>query len=439
MEESCLNTAIANAVNFLKQNQLPHGEFRSYIASNEAMKGRCTLESCTGVTSCVLYSLQFLDSPEIGAMKGAAANFLIEEMTPPGIWKYWSSKFSMTIDPDVDDTVLASVVLRDLCPDIREERNFDILLRNRNQDGLFLTWIRKAGDRNDVDSVVNANAVLYLGEKDETKVVCEYLNTVIAEHRESETYYYYLDDLALYHAVSRAYMNGVTSLGISRDAVISRIADSRRGDGSWGNELVTALALCSLHNFQCNDIGLFSRSVEYLLASQRSDGGWDRRAFSRGPEPPAPYSAWAGSEELTTAFCLEALARYQALAPREGPERKAREDTHSKQREEKQVNGEMRDRPYMNKRFARSDSIVSRSIAGECILVPIRQKGEDVDSIYALNEVASRVWELIDGERTMEEVGDHIVAEYDVAPEVAEQDMVELLMQLESVGAVKEV
>lgn len=103
------------------------------------------------------------------------------------------------------------------------------------------------------------------------------------------------------------------------------------------------------------------------------------------------------------------------------------------------MNRDIEDREYLTKRFAKSDSIVSRSVAGEFILVPIRQRGEDVDCIYTLNEVGARIWELIDGRRTLGGIRDGIIEEYDVAREVAEQDMLELLKQLESVEAIEEV
>jgi hypothetical protein len=94
---------------------------------------------------------------------------------------------------------------------------------------------------------------------------------------------------------------------------------------------------------------------------------------------------------------------------------------------------------HLEKRFIKEDSVVSRNVGGEFILVPIRKRATDVDSIYTLNEVAARIWELIDGVNTVAEIRGVIVHEYDVTPEEAEKDILELLMQLTSVGAVKEV
>jgi len=94
---------------------------------------------------------------------------------------------------------------------------------------------------------------------------------------------------------------------------------------------------------------------------------------------------------------------------------------------------------YLEKRFAKESSIVSRKIAGEFILVPIRRTAGDIDHIYAINEVAGRIWELIDGTRQLKDIRDILVDEYDVNPEEAEGDIVEFLQQLEQLSAVKDV
>ena len=94
---------------------------------------------------------------------------------------------------------------------------------------------------------------------------------------------------------------------------------------------------------------------------------------------------------------------------------------------------------YTNKCFAKSDSTVSRAIAGEVILVPIRKTAAEVNGVYTLNEVAARIWELLDGVRTVDEVRSSIVEEFEVTSEEAEQDLVSFLMQLQKVGAVQEV
>lgn len=61
--------------------------------------------------------------------------------------------------------------------------------------------------------------------------------------------------------------------------------------------------------------------------------------------------------------------------------------------------------------FQKDSSIVSRRIADEVILVPIRRRIGEVECLYTLNEAGARIWELIDGTRRVEEFRDLIVSD----------------------------
>jgi hypothetical protein len=91
---------------------------------------------------------------------------------------------------------------------------------------------------------------------------------------------------------------------------------------------------------------------------------------------------------------------------------------------------------FLDRIYSKSDSVVFRKIGDECILVPIRQGVGDLDSIYTLNETAARIWELIDGKTTVEEIKDRLLLEYDVTASEAEEDLLEQLEQLESIRAI---
>ena len=56
---------------------------------------------------------------------------------------------------------------------------------------------------------------------------------------------------------------------------------------------------------------------------------------------------------------------------------------------------------YLERCFQKDPNIVSRKIADEVILVPIRHNVGDLESIYTLNEVGARIWELVDGQRKL--------------------------------------
>ena len=94
---------------------------------------------------------------------------------------------------------------------------------------------------------------------------------------------------------------------------------------------------------------------------------------------------------------------------------------------------------YLERCYEKDPNMVSRLIDDEFILVPIRQNVADLQSIYTLDEVGARIWELIDGQRRVREIRDAIVEEYEVSTDVAEADLVEFIQQLEAMGGVRRV
>jgi len=93
----------------------------------------------------------------------------------------------------------------------------------------------------------------------------------------------------------------------------------------------------------------------------------------------------------------------------------------------------------MKRRFKKSEKIVSRRVAHEFILVPICRSTKEVESIYTLNEVAARIWELIDGEKTIDSIARKIIDEFDVSEKDAQSDIRELVNDLEKINALERV
>ena len=83
--------------------------------------------------------------------------------------------------------------------------------------------------------------------------------------------------------------------------------------------------------------------------------------------------------------------------------------------------------------------MVSRKIADELILVPIRQNVGDLQNIYTLNEAGALIWENIDGKKDIADIIEILMEEYDVEQTTAEVDISEFLSQLESINAIKPV
>jgi hypothetical protein len=56
---------------------------------------------------------------------------------------------------------------------------------------------------------------------------------------------------------------------------------------------------------------------------------------------------------------------------------------------------------------------------------------------YRLDDVGSRIWELLQAPSRVDRVRDALVAEYDVAPETCERDLLAILQELAAAGLVE--
>ncbi len=276
-------------------------------------------------------------------LTGAALDFLEASMAPNGVWRYWTETHPQygSIPPDLDDTCCASAALRRFGrspPD-----NEEVILANRNRAGLFYTWVVprpslvrsgkhwRVALRNapisrprlnfwrlteaspwDVDCVVNANILFYLGDGAEARPVAEYLIRAVEDGRAGSCDKWHRNACASYYAISRAYASGVASLAPVREALAAR-AEAALGRLDRLAAAEVALCVCALLNLSrggaASDAG-----VAHLAGTQAPDGSWPAFALYWGG-PRRDYG-W-GSEALTTGLCVEALAR--SIAARRSP------------------------------------------------------------------------------------------------------------------------
>lgn len=80
--------------------------------------------------------------------------------------------------------------------------------------------------------------------------------------------------------------------------------------------------------------------------------------------------------------------------------------------------------------YRKSSDVVCRQVGAESILVPIRQNVGNLDYVYTLNPVAARIWALIDGTRTIDELVSELCDEFDVDRVTALADITTLLTDL---------
>ena len=90
----------------------------------------------------------------------------------------------------------------------------------------------------------------------------------------------------------------------------------------------------------------------------------------------------------------------------------------------------------LGKCFSKENNCVAREIAGETIIVPIKGRVGDLDSIYTLNEVGTLIWQLIDGQRNIGEIVQSVRQAYDVEGEEVTRDAVDFLSSLEKAGLI---
>lgn len=294
---SGIDAAIGRAIAFLESRQLPSGEIPVY-ASN-------TRDSSIFATATVAHALSF--APGAASIRRRALDFLERERDGLGLWKHWSRDHPRhaEIPPDLDDTSCASaVLLRSGRPD---PQNRKVLLANRNRHGLFFTWKiggaqlrhplglymffkRTAAKPFDVDAVVNANVLFYLGAIPETKPVVEHLLTVLREDGEAACDKWYDNRFVIWYFFSRALHEIATE---ARELIERKIAAT-----TPSNALESALGACSLRYWNK------PFDVDCLLRAQLDSGGWPAAPVYHG----GPMQ-WQ-SEELTTGFCIEALSRW---------------------------------------------------------------------------------------------------------------------------------
>ena len=82
-------------------------------------------------------------------------------------------------------------------------------------------------------------------------------------------------------------------------------------------------------------------------------------------------------------------------------------------------------------------SFVTRHIAGETLIVPVTGHVVDLEAIYVLNPVASRIWELLQRPTTPHEISTTLATEFAVSPERAAEDVLEFLDALGARGLIQ--
>jgi len=334
-----IEKSIQKGIDYLHQHQFPNGEFCCYIAYEEEMKYPVP-QANLFPTSLISFSLLNLaDHPKVEAMLQLTGNFLEYQSMRGGAWNNFTMahEYFKICPACVDNTACASIVMKGINREFQD--NEKILLYNRNKQNLFYTWFtfrptlrgnkdywrlllrefkyplstfffwtKNEAGKYDVDGAVNANVLFYLGLRDETLPIVDLMLDIIANHREGDCDKWYRNPFTIYYFFSRNVHAGITPLEPIRLPIIERIVSTVKASGALGESILdTALGIISLIKLDYRS-SVLANAVNYLIAEQAQYGNWARLPlYYGGPKKLSCY----GSEEITTGFCLEALALYQ--------------------------------------------------------------------------------------------------------------------------------
>lgn len=317
--------AIARGIGFLAAEQLESGGFVETVWQGERLY---RFQETVFSTALIADALAFVPQvAEAQAVRSRGLDFLSDQVGRFGVWKFpaagdWCHPF---FPPDADDTACASAALR--AGGRTVPANEELLLANRDGRGLFYTWFtlrprwsgtahlrlvlpqlrylhrllplftRTCAAVDNVDAVVNANVLFYLGARSDTSAIAPWLVDILANDGESTCDRWYMNPFIIWYFFSRA-------LAPHRPDAKPLIA-RKLAAAPPETPLEAALAICAASYW---GIALEPLPASVLISSQRDDGGWPAERFYHGDD------TWWGSDTLTTALAVQALACRQAAA-----------------------------------------------------------------------------------------------------------------------------
>ena len=84
----------------------------------------------------------------------------------------------------------------------------------------------------------------------------------------------------------------------------------------------------------------------------------------------------------------------------------------------------------------KTDSMVTREIEGETILLPLSSSSKAVKYLYTLNETAAAFWKRINGKKDIDAIKNEILDIYDVDNKTLTKQVNDLIRDLRSIKAI---
>lgn len=288
-----------------------------FIASEQTSDGGFWEYTLAGSSGAAKYKTTYLPSVvalALAEVAGAgevcrrATQFVGRQKSDDWTWNYWPRasvyRKKQPYPDDLDDTFLAlSAVWRDDPGVIRPAdmaKIAQVLFAAELQPGgPYRTWLvdeTAAEVWRDIDPVVNSNIGGFLAlQKVEVPGIMRLIEDTVASG--DMTSPYYVSQWPFLYFTSRWYTGAAAEL-------MKKHVLGLRVQGVWETPQTTALAITILLRLGYS-VGELAPAATLLRDTQRPDGGWEAEPFSIGPTGQA-----SGGRALTTALCVEALARY---------------------------------------------------------------------------------------------------------------------------------
>ena len=84
----------------------------------------------------------------------------------------------------------------------------------------------------------------------------------------------------------------------------------------------------------------------------------------------------------------------------------------------------------------KNPNFVTRVIDEEPILIPLFRTSNEIDYIYTLNSSARQVWDLIDGKKTISQIKERLLKNFDSSSEEVDKGLTDLLQELRQIKAI---
>jgi methyltransferase-like protein len=88
------------------------------------------------------------------------------------------------------------------------------------------------------------------------------------------------------------------------------------------------------------------------------------------------------------------------------------------------------------KSLKKNPDMVSRVIDKETILVPVFRTSKDANYIYSLNPAAKKLWDLIDGKKTVSDIKEAILKDFDSTPKDIDKEISSTVKDLREIKAI---